>query len=129
MTRKKYLGIVFCLVFAGGWGASVPASAVEPGEGSKWDRAGQKVKEATLAVGEATEESTDQAVAEAMKAWEEAKRKYHESVAAAKKRYDEEVARAKAKIHAATAPDDGQDLTGGKERTPDEQREIEPAGN
>jgi hypothetical protein len=79
------------------------ATAAE--ESDSWDEAGQKVKEATHAVGKATGETTDKAVAEAMKAWEEAKQKYHASVAAAKKKYDAEVEKARARIHAATAPD------------------------
>ena len=75
-------------------------------EVSKWDRAGEKMKEASHAVGEATEESTRKAVDEAHKAWEEAKRKYLEAVDAAKKKYDEEVEKARAQIHEATAPKD-----------------------
>lgn len=75
-------------------------------EVSKWDRAGEKMKEASYAVGEATEESADKAVDEAHKAWEEAKRQYQEAVAAAKKKYDEEVEKARAIIHEATAPKD-----------------------
>ena len=75
-------------------------------EVSKWDKAGEKMKEASHAVGEATEESAHKAVDEAHKAWEEAKRKYQEAVDAAKRKYDEEVEKARAQIHEATAPKD-----------------------
>jgi F0F1-type ATP synthase membrane subunit b/b' len=75
-------------------------------EVNKWDRAGEKMKEASHAVGEATEESTRRAVEEAHKAWEDAKRKYQEAVDAAKKKYDEEIEKARAQIHEVTAPKD-----------------------
>lgn len=101
---KGWQGMIFqcaLIVLAASVSFSYAAEEV-----SKWDRAGEKMKEASHAVGEATEESTRKAVDEAHKAWEEAKRKYLETVDAAKKKYDEEVEKARAQIHEATAPKD-----------------------
>lgn len=70
----------------------------------KWDTAGEEIKEASHAVGEATEESAQRAMEEARKVWEEAKLKSKETLDAAKKKYDEEMEKAKAMIHEATVP-------------------------
>jgi len=87
-------------------------------EVSKWETAGDKVMEASHAVGEATEDSAlkakveaDRAVEEARKAWEEAKQKSKEMLDAAKKKYDEELEKARATIHAATAPHETEKIT------------------
>ncbi len=79
-------------------------SASEAETPSKWDTAGQKVKEASVAVGDASAESMEQAVEDARLAWEEAKKASQESIDAAKKKYDEEKEKARAMIHEATAP-------------------------
>ena len=101
-------------------GVSVAAPADQ--DQDLWDEAGQKVKEATEAVGKATGETKDKAVAEAMKTWEEAKEKYRASVAAAKEKYEAEVEAARAKIHAATAPENEDEAAGQAEET-DAQKE------
>ena len=104
ISLKSLQGIIFqcaLIVLAATVSFSYAAEEV-----SKWDKAGEKMKEASHAVGEATEESAHKAVDEAHKAWEEAKRKYQEAVDAAKKKYDEEVEKARAQIHEATAPKD-----------------------
>ena len=105
---KNLQGIIFqcaLIVLAATVSFSYAAEEV-----SKWDKAGEKMKEASHAVGEATEESSRKAVEEAHKAWEEAKRKYLEAVDAAKKKYDEEIEKARAQIHEATAPKDDVEL-------------------
>ncbi|NOQ46026.1 MAG: hypothetical protein GQ559_05055 [Desulfobulbaceae bacterium] len=104
ISLKSLQGIIFqcaLIVLAATVSFSYAAEEV-----SKWDKAGEKMKEASHAVGEATEESAHKAVDEAHKAWEEAKRKYQEAVDAAKRKYDEEVEKARAQIHEATAPKD-----------------------
>ncbi len=79
-------------------------SASEAETPSKWDTAGQKVKDASVAVGDASAESMEQAVEDARLAWEEAKKASQESIDAAKKKYDEEKEKGRAIIHEATAP-------------------------
>ena len=107
-SMKGWQGILFqCALFILIASVSFSYAAEEV---SKWDKAGEKMKEASHAVGEATEESTRKAVDEAHKAWEEAKRKYLEAVDAAKKKYDEEIEKARAQIHEATAPEDDVEL-------------------
>ena len=87
------------------------SSALAEEEASKGDTAGDKIMEASHAVGEATGESAlnakveaDKAVEEARKVWEEAKQKSQETLDAAKQKYEEEFEKARARIHAATAP-------------------------
>ena len=99
---KSLQGIIFqcaLIVLAASVSFSYAAEEV-----STWDKAGVKMKEASQAVSEATEESTRKAVDEAHKAWEEAKRKYLEAVDAAKQKYDKEIEKARVQIHEATAP-------------------------
>ena len=87
------------------------SSAFAEEEAGKWDTAGDKIMEASYAVGEATEDSAlkakveaDKAVVEARQAWEDAKQKSKETLAAAKKKYEEALEKARAAIHKATAP-------------------------
>ena len=106
---KGWKKILFGCAVLGQVGFLSTAFAEE--EADKWDTAGDKIMEASHAVGDATKDSAlnakveaDKAVEEARKAWEEAKQKSKETLDAAKKKYEEELEKARAAIHKATAP-------------------------
>ena len=98
---KGWKKIIIGCVMLGQFGCLLSAFAEdEVEEVSKWDTAGDKIMEASHAIGEATEDSAIKAKIEADKALEKARKAWE----SAKQKYEEELEKARAGIHAATAP-------------------------